>query len=74
MAWSETQQGMGKGSQSGKHLSPLDPHYSWNPADIKSGGLTEFAGVVVDETTVLAAYTPWGDANLDRVVTRTTTT
>jgi len=34
----------------------------------KIGGLNEFAGVPVDETSVLAAYTWWGDANLDGVV------
>jgi len=32
------------------------------------GGLTRFAGMPVDETTVLAACTWWGDANLDGVV------
>jgi len=32
------------------------------------GGLTTFAGVPVDETSVLAAYTWWGDINLDGVV------
>ena len=36
--------------------------------NVKIGGLTEFAGVPVDETSVLAAYTWWGDANLDGVV------
>ncbi|HUU92785.1 MAG TPA: FG-GAP-like repeat-containing protein, partial [Phycisphaerae bacterium] len=32
------------------------------------GGLTEFGGVPVDETSVLAACTWWGDVNLDGVV------
>jgi len=32
------------------------------------GSLTEFGGVPVDETCVLAAYTWWGDINLDGVV------
>ena len=32
------------------------------------GGLTEFGGVAVDETCVLAACTWWGDVNLDGVV------
>jgi len=36
--------------------------------DIKIGGLTEFAGVPVDGTSVLAACTWWGDANLDDIV------
>jgi len=32
------------------------------------GGLTTFGGVAVDETSVLAGYTWWGDANLDGIV------
>jgi len=39
-----------------------------NDPNFKIGGLTEFAGVPVDETSVLAAYTWWGDANLDGVL------
>ena len=36
--------------------------------DSKVGGKTTFAGQAVDATSVLAAYTWWGDANLDGVV------
>ena len=36
--------------------------------DEKVGGKTTFEGEPVDATTVLAAYTWWGDANLDGVV------
>ena len=37
-------------------------------ADAKVGGKTQFAGEAIDATSVLAAYTWWGDANLDGVV------
>ncbi len=36
--------------------------------DAKVGGKTQFAGQAVDATSVLAAYTWWGDANFDGVV------
>ncbi|MBE3070761.1 MAG: pre-peptidase C-terminal domain-containing protein, partial [Planctomycetes bacterium] len=36
--------------------------------DPKSGGKTEFAGQAVDASSVLVAYTWWGDANLDGVI------
>ena len=37
-------------------------------ADPGAGGKTEFAGQAVDASSVLVAYTWWGDANLDGIV------